>query len=146
MFMCLEDFCNFGVLSSIPLNSLIKFRTDAFEMILCGAAAVQVGTCHWTEGPKCFDRICQELKDIMERKGYNSIDDFKNQLKEWSKEGVALSREAKMKKKNLEKESAVGGGIAVKKSSGGADGQIVTAVLAVVVAVLLADKLNIISI
>jgi hypothetical protein len=113
-------------------------------MILCGAAAVQVGTCHWTEGPKCFDRICQELKDIMESKGYESIDDFKNKMKEWSKEGVALSREARMKKNKLKKQNITTS--TAVKAAPGAENHMVTALLVVVIAFLLADKMNLISI
>eukprot|EP00553_Chaetoceros_curvisetus_P004671 CAMPEP_0204621134 /NCGR_PEP_ID=MMETSP0717-20131115/6953_1 /ASSEMBLY_ACC=CAM_ASM_000666 /TAXON_ID=230516 /ORGANISM="Chaetoceros curvisetus" /LENGTH=394 /DNA_ID=CAMNT_0051635487 /DNA_START=1056 /DNA_END=2240 /DNA_ORIENTATION=+ len=118
---------------------------DAFEMILCGATAVQVGTCHWTEGPQCFDRICEELKHLMKKKGYKSVDDFRGKLKEWSKEGVSLSRAARM----ADKKKAGGEGTDVKvakSSSGGMESQMTTAILVIVIAVLLADKLAIISI
>ena len=114
-------------------------------MILCGATAVQVGTCHWTEGPKCFDRISKELEDIMNSKGYNSIDEFKNKLKDWSKEGAGLARAAKMKKNRDKKSEALSSSITSTANVGG-NNQIMTAVLAVVIAVLLADKMNIISI
>lgn len=120
---------------------------DAFELILCGATAVQVGTCHWTEGPKCFDRICQELQDIMESKGYKSIDEFKGKLKEWSKEGVALSREAKLKTKKEKSAAAAATTMASTKAvTAGSGDHIMTAVLVLAIAVLLADKMNIISI
>jgi len=59
----------------------VSSGTDAFELILCGAKAVQVGTCHRVEGPECFDRISAELKAIMKRKGYQSIEDFRGKLK-----------------------------------------------------------------
>ena len=59
---------------------------DAFEMILVGAKAVQVGTCHWTEGAGCFERIAHELEDIMKSKGYSNIEDFRGKLKPYSKE------------------------------------------------------------
>jgi len=58
---------------------------DAFELILCGAKAVQVGTCHWTEGPQCFDRIASELEEIMLKKGYKSIQEFRGKLKPYQK-------------------------------------------------------------
>jgi len=77
----------------------ISSGQDAFEMILVGASAIQVGTCHWIEGPKCFERISQELKDIMKKKKYSSINDFKGKLKEWSKEGASLSRMARAEAK-----------------------------------------------
>jgi dihydroorotate dehydrogenase (fumarate) len=63
----------------------VSTGTDAFELILCGARAVQVGTCHWNEGAACFGRIAAELEDIMKRKGYSSIEDFRGKLKPYEK-------------------------------------------------------------
>ena len=63
----------------------IATGNDAFEMILCGAKAVQIGTCHWNEGATCFGRIASELESIMERKGYKSIEDFRGKLKPYEK-------------------------------------------------------------
>jgi dihydroorotate dehydrogenase len=63
----------------------VSTGADAFELILCGACAVQVGTCHWTEGAPCFARITHELEDIMRAKGYNSIEDFRGKLKPYVK-------------------------------------------------------------
>lgn len=60
----------------------IKTGLDAFEHILCGASAVQIGTQLWKEGVGCFERISNELKLIMEKKGYRFIDDFRGKLKE----------------------------------------------------------------
>jgi dihydroorotate dehydrogenase (fumarate) len=57
---------------------------DAFELILCGAKAVQIGTKHWSEGASCFTRVAGELEAIMNRKGYKSIEDFRGKLKEYS--------------------------------------------------------------
>lgn len=54
---------------------------DAFEMILAGASAVQLGTIYMQEGPGCFTRIQEELADYMNRKGYTNIEDFKGKLK-----------------------------------------------------------------
>ena len=59
---------------------------DVFDMILVGAKAVQIGTCHWIEGARCFDRISQELEHLMLEKGYSCIDDFRGKLKPFSKE------------------------------------------------------------
>ena len=58
---------------------------DVFEFILCGAKAVQVGTCHWSEGPECFDRIAKELMVIMKSKGYSGINDFRGKIKPYQK-------------------------------------------------------------
>jgi len=117
----------------------VQTGRDAFEMILCGATAVQVGTCHWTEGPGCFDRICDELKAIMKDKGYGNVEDFRGKLKEWSKEGVALSRQMKMKSKK----SDTSGDVQLKASNN--NSSLIIAILFAIIAVLLADKLNIAS-
>ena len=34
---------------------------DVREMLMCGAKAVQIGTCHLLEGPSCFARIEKEF-------------------------------------------------------------------------------------
>lgn len=59
----------------------IKSGMDAFEFLLAGADAVQVATVFEKEGPPCFERIDQELKEIFKRKGYNSIQEAKGTLK-----------------------------------------------------------------
>lgn len=55
--------------------------TDAFEFILSGASAVQIGSLYLREGPGAFSRIQKELSDIMDRKGYKKIEDFRGKLK-----------------------------------------------------------------
>lgn len=55
--------------------------TDAFEFLLAGATAVQVGTVFMQEGPGCFARIEQELSDLLDSKGYASIEDARGKLK-----------------------------------------------------------------
>jgi dihydroorotate dehydrogenase (fumarate) len=126
----------------------VRTGRDAFEMILCGASAVQVGTCHWIEGPGCFDRINDELGAIMAEKGYGKIEDFRGRLKEWNKEGMALSREARTAEKERGGGSSGGGTTSVggPRGPGAADGRsILIAVLLAVVAILLADKIGLVS-
>ena len=53
---------------------------DAFEHILCGASMVQLGTTLQKEGLGAFQRITDELKAIMEEKGYECLDDFRGKL------------------------------------------------------------------
>mmetsp|Transcript_53613 Transcript_53613/g.130588 ORF Transcript_53613/g.130588 Transcript_53613/m.130588 type:complete len:402 (-) Transcript_53613:1581-2786(-) len=118
---------------------------DAFAMFLCGANAVQVGTCHWTEGPKCFDRIIEELQQIMTSKGYSSLDDVIGKLKPWSKEGAALSRAAakKMKANAPINQQQSGGGGQSNSTVMTVVGQpisIIDCVLVVIIAVLMAEK------
>ena len=59
----------------------IENGMDAFEYILCGAEMVQIGTQYYKEGKKCFRRIEKELAEIMERKGYTNLNEFRGKLK-----------------------------------------------------------------
>ncbi len=56
--------------------------TDAFEHLLCGASAVQVGTTLVEEGLRAFNRLEQELSEVLTKKGYASVDECRGQLKE----------------------------------------------------------------
>lgn len=59
----------------------IRTGGDAFEHLLCGATMLQVGTELYKEGVSVFDRIERELKEIMEKKGYTSIEQFRGKLR-----------------------------------------------------------------
>lgn len=59
----------------------IETGQDAFEHLLCGASMLQIGTALHKEGPAIFERVIKELEDIMARKGYQSIDEFRGKLK-----------------------------------------------------------------
>lgn len=59
----------------------IKNGIDAFEYLLAGADAVQIATCFEKEGPDCFQRIEDELKAFMDKKGYFELNDAKGKLK-----------------------------------------------------------------
>jgi dihydroorotate dehydrogenase (fumarate) len=113
----------------------VESGQDAFELILCGATAVQVGTCHWKEGSQCFDRICKELEQIMASKGYKSIDDFKGKLKEWSKEGADIARIAAKTNQTQDILKSTVHGKNPNETT-----QFLVAVLAAFIAILLADK------
>ncbi|MBI2545629.1 dihydroorotate oxidase [Candidatus Woesearchaeota archaeon] len=59
----------------------IKSGRDAFEFILAGATAVQIGTEFMRSGTACFARVDAELKALMKEKGYSTLDDFRGKLK-----------------------------------------------------------------
>ena len=59
----------------------IKSGIDIFEHILCGASAVQIGTQLMKEEVGVFSRLQEELKQIMQEKGYAKLDDFRGKLK-----------------------------------------------------------------
>lgn len=54
---------------------------DAYEHLLCGASMLQIGTQLEKEGLTVFDRVQNELLEIMTEKGYETIDDFRGKLK-----------------------------------------------------------------
>ncbi len=58
----------------------IKNGSDVFEHILCGASAVQVGTQLMREGVSCFERIENELIELMKLKDYLDINTYKGKL------------------------------------------------------------------
>ena len=59
----------------------IETGQDAFKHLLCGASMLQIGTALHKEGPEIFTRIRRELQEIMDKKGYKSIDEFRGKLK-----------------------------------------------------------------
>lgn len=59
----------------------INSGREAFMHILAGATAVQIGSCLYEEGEGAFARILGELDDLMQRKGYTCLDDFRGKLK-----------------------------------------------------------------
>jgi len=54
---------------------------DAFEFILAGASAVQIGTAFLQKGPGIFEQVQKELLDFMDKKGYKNIEDVCGNLK-----------------------------------------------------------------
>ncbi len=55
--------------------------TDAFEFILAGASAVQIGTAFLQKGPGIFNKVQTELRAVMAKKGYKRLSDFRGKLK-----------------------------------------------------------------
>ena len=55
---------------------------DAFEHVLCGASAVQIGTVLVEEGLQVFERLEHELTACLGKKGYKTIGDCRGKLKE----------------------------------------------------------------
>jgi len=117
----------------------IESGVDVFNMLLCGANAVQVGTCHWKEGPECFNRICEELKAFMAEKGYVDVKDVIGGLRPWSKEGAAKSRESKKGKP-----STKSGGSTIVATKGEMDAsRMLNVILVAVIAILICDRMGV---
>ena len=111
---------------------------DAFNLILCGATAVQIGTAHAVEKGPVFARVGKELLEIMTRKGYNTVSDFRGKLKEYDSKRASASRKiAKDKKavKDAAKEAEQ------QQFSGGSNFPIfVIAALLAIIAVLISER------
>lgn len=54
---------------------------DAFLHILAGASMVQVGTALYESGPDLFAKLSAELLEVMHRKGYSTLEDFRGKVK-----------------------------------------------------------------
>lgn len=119
----------------------VRTGRDAFELILCGASAVQVGTLHWSQGPACFDRIEAELRQIMQEKGYSSLEEFRNKLKPYDAKRARDAR--KLRKQKEGASSAPASGSTASPNSGAGGGNLpvyICAVLLAVIAILVADR------
>ncbi|MCW5795467.1 MAG: dihydroorotate oxidase [Nitrospira sp.] len=55
---------------------------DAFEHVLCGASAVQVGTVLVEEGVGVFERLERELEAELSSRGARRVEDYRGRLKE----------------------------------------------------------------
>ncbi len=59
----------------------VESGSDVFEHLLCGASMVQIGSHLAKNSPQIFEKILSELQEIMTKKGYQKIDDFRGKLK-----------------------------------------------------------------
>ncbi len=59
----------------------VETGIDAFEFLLAGASAVQVGTTLAKEGTECFERLENELRAYLFQKEYDTIIEVKGKLK-----------------------------------------------------------------
>lgn len=100
------------------------------------------------EDHNVVDRICNELETLLKDKGYTSVQDVIGKLKPWSKDGAALSRAAKKQRNG--KTASVGSLSSQKfllanKNNSMLTVSVLNAILVVVIAILLADKYNLLS-
>jgi len=53
---------------------------DAFEFILAGASAIQIGTAFLQKGPRIFGKVQRELCEFIDTKRYKNLADFQGKL------------------------------------------------------------------
>jgi dihydroorotate dehydrogenase (NAD+) catalytic subunit len=51
--------------------------TDAVEMIMAGATAVEIGTAIYYRGIDVFKKVTDEIKQFMKEEGYSTIDEMR---------------------------------------------------------------------
>lgn len=80
--IALSNVYQFRKLLDIPIFGCggIKTGMDIFEHILVGATAVQIGTTLVEEGVNSFYRLKKELKEVMEKKKYKKLEDFRGKI------------------------------------------------------------------
>ena len=59
----------------------VKTGRDVYDLLLCGASMVQVGTALYEEGPAIFDRLAAELDAELTKKGVEDLTAVIGQLK-----------------------------------------------------------------
>ena len=59
----------------------VKTGRDVYDLLLCGASLVQVGTALYEEGPDIFARLNAELDEELTKKGLTDLDAVIGQLK-----------------------------------------------------------------
>jgi dihydroorotate dehydrogenase (fumarate) len=77
----------------------IQSGADVMEFLLAGAVACQMATCHWKEGAGAFDRVLQELRELMQDMGLATVSEITSPqqrrrlvLSSWTNEGAQISR------------------------------------------------------
>jgi dihydroorotate dehydrogenase (fumarate) len=74
-------FQSLGLTIDIIGSGGVTTGTDVFEFILAGAEMVSVGSQLMIEGVVCFEHILDELEEVMNIKGYTTLDEFRGKLK-----------------------------------------------------------------
>ncbi len=73
---CVRDICRAVDVPVLAVGGVMTGR-DVVEMILVGATAVGIGSAVTYRGMEVFYKVCDELRDYMERHGYGRLEDFR---------------------------------------------------------------------
>jgi len=73
---CVRDICRAVDAPVVALGGVTTGR-DAVEMILVGATAVGIGSAVTYRGMEVFQKVCEELREYMERHGYRRLEEFR---------------------------------------------------------------------
>mgnify|MGYP006287395865 CR=1 FL=1 len=69
-----------NIKADICANSGIFTGEDVLKMIMAGADVTQVVSTVYKHGPKQISKMLKEMESWMEKKGYNSLSDFRGKL------------------------------------------------------------------
>ncbi|MFQ6102054.1 MAG: dihydroorotate dehydrogenase [Anaerolineae bacterium] len=73
---CVRDICRAVNVPVVAVGGVTTGR-DVVEMILVGATAVGIGSAIYHRGMEVFQKVCEELRDYMERHGYGRLEEFR---------------------------------------------------------------------
>jgi len=73
---CVRDICRAVDVPVLAVGGVMTGR-DVVEMILVGATAVGIGSAVHYRGMDVFQKVCDELRDYMERHGYGGLEEFR---------------------------------------------------------------------
>jgi len=73
---CVRDLCRAVDVPVVAVGGVTTGR-DVVEMILVGATAVGIGSAVHYRGMEVFGEVCGELRDYMERHGYEGVEEFR---------------------------------------------------------------------
>jgi dihydroorotate dehydrogenase (NAD+) catalytic subunit len=76
---CVHDICRAVEVPVVAVGGVTTGR-DVVEMILVGATAVGIGSAVYYRGMDVFQKVCDELKDYMERHGYDDLGAFRGKV------------------------------------------------------------------
>lgn len=64
-----------GTLPEVPIIGTggVFSGEDAIEMMMAGASAVGIGTAAYARGPGVFGKVCNEMREWMEARGYSNL-------------------------------------------------------------------------
>ncbi len=69
-----------NIKADVCSNTGILSGEDAIKMFLAGADAVQVVSAIYQKGPKAISKMLSDIENWMDKKGYESLADFKGKL------------------------------------------------------------------
>lgn len=76
---CVYEICRAVKVPVVAVGGVMDGR-DVVEMLLVGATAVGLGSAVYYRGIEVFRKVCDELREYMERHGYRSVEEMRGKV------------------------------------------------------------------